>query len=114
MSKEIFFGDDEFIISKTDIKGVITYGNELFRKMSGYSEEEYIGQPHNILRHPEMPASIFKLLWETVSNKKEIFALVNNKAKNGDYYWVMAHVTPSYGENEKIIGYHSVRRRPSD
>lgn len=72
MSKELFFEDDEFIISKTDTKGVITYENELFIKMSGYSEKELMGQQHNILRHPDIPASIFKLLWDTISNGKII------------------------------------------
>jgi len=109
---EIFFPEGEFIVSKTDLKGRITYGNELFIKISGHSEEELIGAPHSILRHPDMPKAVFKLLWDTISKGEEIFAFVNNIAKNGDNYWVQAQVTPSYDDNGKIIAYHSVRRKP--
>lgn len=113
MSREIFFDDKAFIISKTCTKGKITYGNELFLQMSGYAPSEIIGAPHNILRHSDMPASVFKLLWDTIRRKEEIFAVVINKAKNDDFYWVMAHVTPSFDDHGEIIGYHSVRRKPS-
>lgn len=110
--KEIFFPEGEFIVSKTDLKGRITYGNELFIKMSGYDEEELLGAPHSILRHPDMPKAVFKLLWDTISKGEEIFAFVNNLAKNGDNYWVKAQVTPSYDDRGNIIAYHSVRRKP--
>ncbi|MCK9374295.1 MAG: PAS domain-containing protein [Sulfuricurvum sp.] len=113
MSKELSFNDDEFIVSKTDLSGRITYGNDLFITISGYSEKELLGSPHNILRHPDMPKLIFKLLWEHVQNGKEIFAYVKNRTKRGDFYWVFAHVTPSYSSVGKIIGYHSVRRKPT-
>lgn len=112
-NQEITFGDNEFIVSKTDLNGKITYGNSLFIQMSGYNEEELLGQPHNILRHEDMPAVVFKLLWNWIKEGKEIFAYVKNKTKNGDYYWVFAHVTPSYDTNRKITNYHSVRRKPS-
>ncbi|WP_366141265.1 PAS domain-containing protein [Sulfuricurvum sp.] len=112
--QEVFFGDNEFIVSKTDLGGRITYGNALFTKISGYEEEELINAPHKILRHPDMPALIFKLLWETIQNGEEIFAYVVNRTKQGDYYWVFAHVTPSYNNNGNIIGYHSVRRKPTE
>ncbi len=112
-TKELFFNDDEFIVSKTDLTGRITYGNDLFITMSGYREKELLGLPHNILRHPDMPKLIFKLLWEHVQNGKEIFAYVKNRTKNDNFYWVFAHVTPSYSGDGKIIGYHSVRRKPS-
>jgi hypothetical protein len=82
--------------------------------MSGYPEAELIDQPHNILRHPDMPAVIFKLLWEHISVGQEIFAYVKNKTKHGDFYWVFAHVTPSFDSNRKITNYHSVRRCPKD
>lgn len=111
--REITFGEDEFIVSKTDTRGYITYGNALFIKMSGYSEEELLGAPHNILRHEDMPKTIFKLLWETIQNKDEITAFVKNKTKDGDFYWVEANVTPSLNNSGQIIGYHSVRRKPS-
>ncbi len=107
------FNDDEIIVSKTDTKGVITYGNELFIKMSGYTEEELLGANHNIIRHPDMPKIVFKLLWDTVQAKKEIFAYVKNMSKDGSYYWVLANVTPSYDLKGNIIGYYSVRRKPS-
>jgi len=110
--KELFFNDNEFIVSKTDIGGKITYGNELFIAMSGYRESELLNAPHNILRHPDMPASVFKLLWSKIKEKDEIFAYVVNKTKNNDYYWVFAHVTPSFDSRGDIIGFHSVRRKP--
>jgi PAS domain S-box-containing protein len=107
------FAEDEIIVSKTDLKGKITYGNELFIKMSGYSEDELLGANHNIVRHPDMPKSVFKLLWDSVEAKKEIFAYVKNMAKDGSYYWVFANVTPSLSLKGDIIGYYSVRRKPS-
>lgn len=109
---ELTFSDDKFIVSKTDVGGKITYGNELFISMSGYSEEELLHAPHNILRHPDMPSSVFKLLWSRIKAKEEIFAYVVNKTKNNDYYWVFAHVTPSLDIDGNIIGFHSVRRKP--
>ena len=109
---ELLLKDDDMIVSKTDIKGKITYGNQIFIKYSGFSEEELLGQPHNIIRHPDMPKCVFKLLWDRIQNGKEIFAYVVNQAKNGDYYWVLANVTPSYDVRGNIIGYYSVRRKP--
>lgn len=112
-NNEISFKDDEFIVSKTDLSGKITYGNDLFIRMSGYTEKELLGAPHNILRHPDMPKAIFKLLWEQIKAGKEIFAYVKNRTKQNDYYWVFAHVTPSFNGSGKVIGYHSVRRKPT-
>jgi PAS domain S-box-containing protein len=108
------FLESEIIVSKTDTKGRITYGNELFLKLAGYAEADILGKPHNIVRHPDMPRIIFKLLWDYIQAGKEINAYVVNISKNGDYYWVFANVTPSYDSNGKIIGYYSVRRKPSD
>jgi len=112
-TKELFFNDDEFIVSKTDLTGRISYGNDLFITMSGYREKELLGSPHSILRHQDMPKIIFKLLWEHVQNGKEIFAYVKNRTKDDNFYWVFAHVTPSYSGDGKIVGYHSVRRKPT-
>lgn len=112
-NNEITFPEKKFIVSKTDLQGKITYGNSLFISMSGYNEEELLGAPHNILRHPEMPKLIYKYLWEYIRRGDEIFAYVKNKTKNGDYYWVYAHVTPSFDHSGQIIGYHSARRRPT-
>lgn len=106
------FSPNQIIVSKTDMKGILTYTNQLFLEIAGYTEVEVIGQPHNIVRHPDMPRCIFELLWQTISQGKEIFAYVMNIAKNGDHYWVLAHVTPIFDEQAKIIGYHSSRRVP--
>lgn len=110
---ELIFNDNEIIVSKTDIRGNITYGNELFLKMAGYHEKELLGAPHNIIRHPDMPRVIFKLLWDYLHKSNEIFAYVINRSKNGDHYWVFANVTPSYNSDGQVIGYYSVRRKPS-
>jgi len=104
---------NDFIISKTDTKGRITYTNKIFMAMAGYTEEELLGKPHNIIRHPDMPKAVFKLLWDTVQNNDEIFAYVINKTKSGDAYWVYANITPSFDKNGKKIGYYSVRRMPN-
>jgi len=109
---ERFFDDNEIIVSKTDLKGRMTYVNETFCKIAGYSEEELIGEPHSLIRHPDMPRAVFKLLWDTIQEGREIFAYVKNMSKTGDYYWVLAHVTPSFDGDHKVIGYHSNRRVP--
>lgn len=109
---EATFADYEIIVSKTDLKGRITYANHTFIQISGYSEEELLGQPHNLIRHPDMPRCVFKLLWETIQSGEEIFAYVANLCKNGDHYWVLAHVTPTFNLSGEIIGYHSSRRVP--
>lgn len=107
------FGRDEIIVSKTDPKGVITYANEAFVRISGYTEGELLGAPHNLIRHPAMPRCVFKFLWDTIAAGKEVFAYVVNRAKNGDHYWVFAHVTPTFGSHGCIIAYHSSRRTPN-
>ena len=107
-------GNNDFLVSKTDIKGRITYCNKLFMKVAGYSESELLGKPHSIVRHPDMPRIIFKLLWERIQNNKEIFAYVKNKTKNGGYYWVYANVTASTDDKGNIIGYYSVRRKVNE
>lgn len=109
---EQFFGDDEIIVSKTDLKGRITYCNDVFLRIAGYTEKECVGQPHSMIRHPEMPRCIFGLLWDTIQDGREIFAYVINRCKNGDHYWVNAHVTPSRNGAGEIVGYHSNRRVP--
>ncbi|WP_445501988.1 PAS domain-containing protein [Microvirga sp. G4-2] len=109
---EIFFDPDSFIVSKTDLKGRITYANRVFCEVAGYSEEELIGQPHSLIRHPDMPRAVFKLLWDTIQDGREVFAYVKNMARSGDYYWVFAHVTPSFDSNLKVCGFHSNRRVP--
>lgn len=108
--KELSFRDDEMIVSKTDLKGRLTYCNDVFTRLAGYAESELIGKPHSLIRHPHMPRCVFKLLWETIAKGEEIFAYVVNRAKNGDHYWVLAHVTPDRDPSGAIIGYHSNRR----
>lgn len=107
------WGDEELIVTKTDTQGKITYANNVFLRLAILTEKEALGQPHNIIRHPEMPRCVFKLLWDTLEAGREIFAYVNNMAMNGDHYWVFAHVTPSFDPATKqVVGYHSNRRKP--
>ena len=110
---EVYFDDNDLIVSKTNLKGYITYANDTFLKIAGYEEDEVVGKPHNLIRHPDMPRAIFKLLWETIQTGTELFAYVKNMTKSGDYYWVIAHVTPTFDANGGIIGYHSNRRVPN-
>ncbi|QID17564.1 PAS domain-containing protein [Nitrogeniibacter mangrovi] len=105
--------EHDFIVSKTDLKGRLVYGNEIFIEFSGYEEAELLGSQHNIIRHPDMPRGVFRLLWDSISSGKEIFAYVKNMSKDGSYYWVVANVTPDYDDMGKISGYLSVRRAPS-
>lgn len=110
--RERTFPSHEIIVSKTDPQGRIVYANEVFTRVSGFSEAELIGKPHSIVRHPDMPRCVFKALWDTISAGDEIFAYVLNRAKNGDHYWVFACVTPSFSADGRISGYHSSRRAP--
>ncbi|MDP2783474.1 MAG: methyl-accepting chemotaxis protein [Sulfurimicrobium sp.] len=111
-SVEREFRDGETIVSKTDLKGIITYVNPYFCEMSGYSEQESIGQPHNYIRHPDMPSEAFADLWATLKAGKPWTGMVKNRCKNGDYYWVVANATP-IRENGQVVGYMSVRSKPT-
>lgn len=104
--------ETELIVSKTDTKGIITYANRVFCDVAQYAEDELLGQNHNVIRHPEMPRCVFKLLWDTIEAGEEIFAYVVNQAKSGDHYWVFAHITPTFDCDMNIVGYHSSRRVP--
>jgi PAS domain S-box-containing protein len=106
------FGADEIIVSKTDAKGRIIYANSVFLRVSMYDEAELLGQPHSMIRHPDMPRTLFKVLWETIESGEEIFAYVNNLAADGAHYWVLAHITPSRTATGGSVGYHSNRRSP--
>ena len=110
--KEWFVPEEELIVSKTDPKGRITYGNETLIHITGYQEEELLGKQHNIVRHPDMPRCIFRLLWETIQAGGEFNGYVKNLRKDGGFYWVFGNVTPSYDTQGTLIGYYSVRRRP--
>lgn len=105
--------EEDFIVSKTDVRGRITYGNRIFIEFSGYSSAELIGMQHNIIRHPDMPRGVFKLLWDTIGAERECFAYVKNMSKDGGFYWVFANVTPDYDKDGKVCGYFSVRRKPA-
>jgi PAS domain S-box-containing protein len=111
-SVERLMREDDFIVSKTDLKGRITYGNRIFVEFSGYSEAELLDAQHNIIRHPDMPRAVFKLLWDSIQNKRECNAYVKNMAKDGSFYWVFANVTPNYDREGNVIGFFSVRRKP--
>ena len=111
--QEVTFSEDDIIVSKTDLKGKITYANDTFCNVSGYNVEELIGKPHNIIRHPDMPRCIFKFMWDTLGRGEEIFAYVKNSCKDGRFYWVLAYVTPSLDVNGNVCGYHSSRRTPN-
>lgn len=109
---EVKFGQDELIVSKTDTKGHITYANDVFCRISEFTHEELIGRPHNIIRHPDSPRGVFKLLWGMLGQGNEVFAYIDNVAKSGAHYWVLAHVTPTFDRAGRIIGFHSNRRLP--
>jgi PAS domain S-box-containing protein len=110
--RERVMREDDFLVSKTDLKGRITYGNRIFIEYSGYSEAELLGKQHNIVRHPDMPRGVFKFLWDTLEAKQECFAYVKNRSKDGGFYWVFANVTPSYDKDGQVESYFSVRRKP--
>ncbi len=109
---EIRMRENDFIVSKTDLKGRITYGNRTFIEFSGYTEAELLGAPHNLIRHPDMPRGVFKFLWDTLEQKRECFAYVKNLTKTGSFYWVFANITPSHNARGQVDGYYSVRRAP--
>ena len=103
--------DDSLIVTKTNLKGLITYVNRDFVEISGFSEQELLGEPHNLVRHPDMPPEAFKDLWDTLKQGRPWTGLVKNRCKNGDYYWVLANVAPIV-ERGQVSGYISVRRKP--
>ena len=110
--KEVPFPAGTVLVSKTDTKGIVTYANDAFVAISGYSREELIGKSHNIVRHPDMPPQAFKWLWDTLKSERPWRGMVKNRCKNGDHYWVRATVAPVI-ENGNITGYVSVRRPPT-
>ncbi len=111
VDEEVPYPDGRLIVSRTDINGVITHANRSFVEMSGYSEEELIGAPHCILRHPDMPKAAFKDLWDTIQRGEIWQGYVKNLRKDGRYYWVKATVIPNV-RGGRIVGYTSVRRKP--
>ena len=113
MSKEIVLDKSTMIVSETDMKGNILYANNDFCKIAGYTKDELIGQPHNIVRHPDMPKVAFKDLWETIKSGKVWKGIVKNKTKDGRYYWVNATAYPSKNSKGELR-YVSIRIKPTD
>ncbi len=105
--------ENDFIVSKTDLKGKIIYCNEIFTEMAGYPAADLIGSNHNVIRHPDMPKIAFKILWDLLKAKKEFFGFVKNLSADGSYYWVFAYITPDFDTNNNVISYTSVRRKAS-
>ncbi len=108
---EIELDPKRYIVSKTDPKGIILYGNDYFMEIAGYSEEELIGQPHNIIRHPDMPKIVFKLMWDRINKGRNIMAVVKNLAKDGRYYWVVTEFEPKYDPMTNDIISHTAFRK---
>ncbi len=100
--------ENELIISRTDLRGKITYANDTFAEISGYEVEELIGKPHNIVRHPDMPSAVFKELWETLKQKKQWSGIVKNMRSDKGFYWVKAIVSGVY-KNGELVEYKSLR-----
>jgi methyl-accepting chemotaxis protein len=111
-SNEIVMKPETILVTRTDLKGVITFANDAFVEISGFSREELVGASHNIVRHPDMPSGAYEEMWNTIRKGNPWHRLVKNRAKNGDYYWVSANVTPMF-QNASIVGYMSVRHSPS-
>lgn len=108
--KEILW-DNEYIISETDSKGIITYASESFIRISGYSKDELLGKPHNIVRHPDMPRAAFKMVWDDIQTKGYWRGIVKNMTKSGDYYWVESTILRNV-LNDGSITYFSIRTVP--
>lgn len=108
--EERTFAPDDIIVSKTDLTGHLTYVNDVFLDVSRFDEGDLIGRPHNVIRHPDMPSAVFKLLWDEIQAGREVFAYVVNLAADGAHYWVLAHVTPTFGPGGALMGFHSNRR----
>ena len=104
--------EDDFLVSKTDIKGRITYANRNFLTIAGYSEAQVLGKQHNIVRHPDMPRGIFALLWETLQNGCEFNGYVKNLRQDGGFYWVFANISLNLSAQGVTKGFCSVRRKP--
>ena len=104
--------EEDFIVSKTDASGRITYANRIFMQIAGYSEQELLGVQHNIIRHPEMPRGLFRFMWNTLKAGEEFFGFAKNLCADGGFYWVFANITPDYDNHGELQGYYSVRRNP--
>ena len=111
-SKELPFPEDSIIVSRTDPQGIITHVNQALIDISGYSQQELVGQSHHLLRHPDMPAEIFEQMWRTIQSGKRWMGYLKNRCKDGSHYWVKATVMPNIRQGN-LLGYTSVRKKPS-
>jgi PAS domain S-box-containing protein len=111
-NRETIVGEFDLLVTKTDKKGRLTYTSKAFQRIAELTEAEMLGQPHNIIRHPDMPRAVFYHLWTYINKGEEVFAFVKNRTKSGGFYWVLAHVTPITSmDTGETYGYHSSRRR---
>ena len=108
---EIKLNPKRYIVSKTDPKGIIEYGNDYFVEISGYSEAELIGKPHSLIRHPDMPKVVFKMMWDRINKAQNIMAVVKNLAKDGSYYWVITEFEPKVDPITNEIISHTAFRK---
>lgn len=111
--REYAFPDQHRLISTTDLKGKITYCNDAFAEVSGYDRADLIGAPHNLIRHPDVPSAVFAHMWSTLKDGRPWMGIVKNRRKDGDHYWVNAYVTPVLDMQRNVIGYESVRTKPT-
>ncbi|MFV1852503.1 MAG: methyl-accepting chemotaxis protein [Thalassospira sp.] len=112
-NREVLMKDEDILVSATDTGGRIKFANNSFIDISGYTEDELVGSPHNLVRHSDMPKEAFANLWQTLKEGLPWQGFVKNRAKNGDHYWVRANVTPTF-ENGEVSGYISIRTKPTD
>jgi len=110
IDQEVLIPDNEVLISVTDPKGIITEANDVFVKVSGYTKEELVGVSHNVIRHPDMPKVMFKIVWDHIMDKENVMAVVKNLAKDGRYYWVVTDFVTKVDANREIINYTAYRR----
>jgi len=110
---EVVLDENDLIISKTCLKGRIIYANRRFMAVAGFAEQQLLGQAHNLIRHPEMPKGVYRLMWTALRQGDEFFGFVKNLCADGSYYWVFANVTPDIDESGAVRGYYSVRRKAS-
>ena len=103
--------DEDFIILRTDLQGTITYANRCFIRLSGFEENELLSQPHKMLRHPDMPRTVFRLMWDTLESDREFFGYLKYLRKDGGYFWTFANLTPSFDDDHNVNGCFSVLRK---
>ena len=109
-NNEVIISPNKVIMSKTNYKGVIQYANDYFLEVCQYQDTEIIGKPHNIIRHPDMPKIIFKVMWEKLHKGENLYAVVKNLTKNGDFYWVVTKFETTYDENGNILAHYARRK----